>query len=134
MNKGKGLHLNIGAASIILIMLVFALCTFAALSIKASNSEYKLAEKTARSVREYYEAEAEAYRQLDQYTVEDGMIDLVVDINDHSWFVIHAERTLAGDLAIHRWKMENKSSNLSDYDGNEDGIIIDEGIWDGTIE
>lgn len=134
MRKHNELHLNIGAASIILIMLVFALCTFATLSIKASNNEYKLAKKTAQAVKEYYQAEREAFLQLEKYTPEDGRIDLVVDINDSSWLVINAEKSLDGGIFIHKWKMMNDAGDLSEYDGNEDGVIIDEGVWDGSLE
>lgn len=134
MRKHNELHLNIGAASIILVMLVFALCTFATLSIKASNNEYKLAKKTAQAVKEYYQAEREAFLQLEKYTPEDGRIDLVVDINDSSWLVINAEKSLDGGIFIHKWKMMNDAGDLSEYDGNEDGVIIDEGVWDGSLE
>lgn len=64
MNENKGLVIHIGGASIMLILLAFVLSTFAVLSIKASNNEFRLAKKTAASVQEYYEADAKAQKVL----------------------------------------------------------------------
>lgn len=60
MNKRKGFNMNIGTASIILVLLVFVLAAFSVRSIKAANSELRLANKTVLSIQEYYAADAEA--------------------------------------------------------------------------
>lgn len=63
--KVKASHrLNIGGASIILILLVFALTVFAVLSIRTSYHELKLAEKTRDSVEAYYNADSKAEETL----------------------------------------------------------------------
>jgi len=59
--KARGNYrFNIGGASIILILIVFALTVFAILSIKASYHELKLAQKTKEAVEEYYIADSTA--------------------------------------------------------------------------
>lgn len=58
MKKKEGLVMNVGSASIILVLLVFVLSMFGVLSIKASNHELRLAEKLGSSVEEYYEIDA----------------------------------------------------------------------------
>lgn len=57
MKENKGLVINVGTSSVVLILLVFALSVFALLSIRASNSELQLAKRTGESVQEYYEAD-----------------------------------------------------------------------------
>lgn len=58
--KNKRDRVSVGGASIILIMLVLALSSFALLAIRSSMNERRLASKTARSIKEYYEMDAEA--------------------------------------------------------------------------
>ena len=60
MTEKKGFLFNVGIPSILLILLSFALSVFAMLSIGASSSEQKLAEKTGESIREYYQADQKA--------------------------------------------------------------------------
>lgn len=60
MEENKGLVINVGTSSVVLILLVLALSVFALLSIRASNSELQLAGKTGESVQEYYTADGEA--------------------------------------------------------------------------
>ena len=64
MKEKKGFVLNVGTASILLILLVFVLAIFSVLSIQASNNEWNLAEKTGDAVQEYYEADKEAEYML----------------------------------------------------------------------
>lgn len=64
MKENKGLVMNVGTSSVILILLVFALSVFALLSIRASNSELQLTEKTGESIQEYYQADKEAQYAL----------------------------------------------------------------------
>ena len=56
--------MNVGTSSVILILLVFALSVFALLSIRASNSELQLTEKTGESIQEYYQADKDAQYAL----------------------------------------------------------------------
>lgn len=60
MKEKKGLVFNVGTSSILVILLSFVLSVFALMSIRASNSEQILAEKTGNSVKEYYEADRKA--------------------------------------------------------------------------
>lgn len=64
MKENKGFVLNVGTASILLILLVFVLSVFSVLSIQASNHEWKLAEKTGDAVQDYYEADKKAEYML----------------------------------------------------------------------
>lgn len=58
--------MNVGSASIILVLLVFVLSMFGVLSIKASNHELRLAEKLGSSVQEYYNTDALGQKVLAQ--------------------------------------------------------------------
>lgn len=51
-------RINIGAPSIILLLMVFALTVFALLSIRASYNELKLTRSSRESVVSYYQADA----------------------------------------------------------------------------
>ncbi len=67
MKKSKEYHMNIGGASIILLLVVFALTVFAVLSVRASYHEMKLADKTREYIEAYYSADAKAeeiYRSI----------------------------------------------------------------------
>lgn len=58
--ENKGLILNVGTPSILLILLVFVMAVFGMLSVRASGSECALAQKTGDSVQEYYKADQKA--------------------------------------------------------------------------
>ena len=60
MKREKGLVLNVGTPSVLLILLVFTLTIFSLLSIRVSNHEWNLAQKTSASVTEYYAADQKA--------------------------------------------------------------------------
>ncbi len=60
MKKNKEYHMNIGGASIILLLVVFSLSIFAVLSIRSSYHELKLAQKTQEAVEAYYNADTRA--------------------------------------------------------------------------
>lgn len=59
MNNSR-YHMNIGGASVILLITVFALTVFAVLSIRASYSEKQMAKRGRDAVERYYEADAKA--------------------------------------------------------------------------
>ncbi|MBP5158965.1 MAG: hypothetical protein ILP10_01550 [Lachnospiraceae bacterium] len=65
-NEAGGFKINIGAPSIILLLVVFALTVFALLSIRASYNELKLARTSRESVDKYYKALGEAERSRAQ--------------------------------------------------------------------
>ena len=56
--KKHSYQLNIGGASILLLLVVFAMTVFAVLSMRASYHEVKMSEKTRDSVENYYLADA----------------------------------------------------------------------------
>lgn len=116
-----------------MILLVLSLSIFAALSIKASNNEYKLALKTAQSVQEYYEADAKALGLLGKEGAVDGTIFYEVPVNENSSIQVSATVDLDGSYTIQRWKLVNNAGDLDDYGLNEEGISIDGDIWDGQI-
>ncbi len=64
-SKGS-IRLNIGGASILVILLVLSLTIFALLSIRTSYHELKLSEKTVGNVEEYYLADSKAEEILMQ--------------------------------------------------------------------
>lgn len=59
MNDSRS-HMNIGAASVILLITVFALTVFAVLSIRASYNERGMAQRGRDAVERYYEADVRA--------------------------------------------------------------------------
>lgn len=90
MKHKNEFHMNIGGASIILLLIVFALTIFAALSVRASYHELKLAEETRRSVEAYYKADSMAEE------IKDGII---VSFGQHT----------AGGGALETFKYEGVS-------------------------
>lgn len=62
--KKHSYHLNIGGASILLLLVVFAMTIFAVLSMRASYYELKMSEKTRDSVENYYSADAKTEEAL----------------------------------------------------------------------
>lgn len=62
--KKRGYQMNIGGASILLVLLVFALTVFAILSMKASYQELMRSENTRDSVERYYEADVKSEEAL----------------------------------------------------------------------
>ena len=99
MREKKGFLFNVGIPSILMILLTFILAMFALLSMKASASEQRLAEKTGQSVQEYYEADQKAEYAL-------CYIDAVLDTIE----LPYLEETLVGMEA-------SKDTMLADLDG-----------------
>lgn len=71
--KKQDFQMNIGGASILLVLLVFALTVFAILSMKASYHELKMSEKTRDSVEQYYEVDAKSEEAL--LSIQEVMYD-----------------------------------------------------------
>ena len=59
-NERKSSGINIGSASIIMVFSVLCLTIFAVLTFLTANNEYKLADKSARTMQTYYAADAGA--------------------------------------------------------------------------
>jgi S-adenosylhomocysteine hydrolase len=68
MKQKNSYHMNIGGASILLVLAIFALTVFAILSLRASYHEVKMSEKTRASVQAYYEADCKAEEYYMQIT------------------------------------------------------------------
>lgn len=64
--KKRGYGLNVGASSILVIIVILSLVCFAGLSITSANADYRLSERLAQRTTAYYQACNEAQRQLSQ--------------------------------------------------------------------
>lgn len=64
MKKNRSFGLNIGASSILIIVVILSLVCFAGLSLSSANADYKLCKKLADRTTAYYEATSQAYRAL----------------------------------------------------------------------
>ena len=62
--KKQDYQINIGGASILLVLLVFALTVFAILSMRASYHELKMSENTRDSIEQYYDVDAKSEEAL----------------------------------------------------------------------
>lgn len=69
-------NVNIGTTSLILIFIVLCLSTFGLLSLSNAKGDWNLADKNARAVRMYYEADGQGERfvqMVDRALQETGM-------------------------------------------------------------
>lgn len=64
MGKNKIAGTNIGASSILIIVIILSLVSFAGLSLASANADYKLCSKLAERTKDYYMATSKAYEQL----------------------------------------------------------------------
>lgn len=95
MKEKRGLIVNVGTPSILVILVVFVLAVFAILSIGASSNELKLAAKTGASVKEYYEADQKVEVSL-------CYLDKVLQDTE----IEYLEQTLVGMEATNREDMK----------------------------
>lgn len=103
-------RLSVGGASIILIMLVLALSSFALLAIRSSVNEKKLAEKTARSVKEEYLTEAKAvdiYAKISELAEEGGFPGGLSEISE----ITGVEEGEDGSTVV-KYSVENEKKTL----------------------
>lgn len=123
MKENKGMIINVGSASIMLVLLVFILSTFAVLSIKASNHELRLAQKTGISVAEYYDADSKAQKVLAQ-------IDQILNGEDKNQIVSKLKNLKSEGLKeINVYGEEEKEPIIiTDEEPTEDQITKVEGI------
>lgn len=64
MKKNRSFGLNIGASSILVIVVILSLVCFAGLSLASANADYQLSLKLANRTSAYYEASSAAYRAI----------------------------------------------------------------------
>jgi hypothetical protein len=156
MKQKSSYHMNIGGASILLVLAIFALTVFAILSLRASYHELKMSEKTRDSVQAYYEADAKAeeyYMQITQTLASeeslttDQLIEKLSDINglqiddttnimtyvvptDYNMVLrvqLELPKSFQGLAKIQSWRMI--TSEQGDYDASST-----EEIWDGILD
>lgn len=156
MKQNNDYHMNVGGASMILLLVVFALTIFAALSVRASFHEMKLSEKTKNAVSEYYLMDKKATEKLagiraalDAYALRDYTPDVfeyegvdvkVDDANEGNMTLSYSvksetsEKSLNVTLAVEngelvrisRWALSENEHG--DYDSGNGGDI-----WNGDI-
>lgn len=64
MQKRKGLGVNIGSSSLLLIFVILCLVSFATLSIVSANADYKLGQKILTRTTAYYDACNQAQKSI----------------------------------------------------------------------
>lgn len=96
MNKKRD-RISVGGASIILIMLVLALSSFALLAIRSSMNEKRLASKTAKSIQEYYQMDAEAE---EIYAKIDGIVKNKGNLEEELSKIPEVTGTENGDMGV----------------------------------
>ena len=64
MKKNRNFGMNIGASSILVIIVILTLICFAGLSLASANADYQLCLKLADRTSAYYEATSKAYEEL----------------------------------------------------------------------
>jgi hypothetical protein len=69
-NKSKNIGLSVGTSSILVIFVLLCLTTFATLSMVSANADYKLTERAAEAVSDYYAADTAAEELLAGITAE----------------------------------------------------------------
>ncbi len=156
MKQKNSYHINIGGASILLVLAVFALTVFAILSLRASYHEVKMSEKTRNAIEDYYVADSKAEEILMQISEivakqdtsnflmlsqELSVIDkLKIDESTHILtytvpvtYNIDLEIKLKlptsteDGVTVHSWRMI--STEQGDY--NDSSM---EDVWDGILE
>lgn len=156
VKEKKDLKMNIGGGSVILILLIFALSTFAVLSIKASSNELGLAKKTATAIQGYYKADTRATEILAQiagmihtfsleelesqllemdeitevYFVDDKSMQIgyEIEINENAILQVSIIASENHSYKITKWKTIQSDNNEYEF-----GFEM-ENLWDGNTE
>ncbi len=77
IQKRKVGGMNIGSASLVMVFSVLCLTIFAVLSVVTARNEWRLAEKSAQAVTDYYTADSLAAEILDEISRdENGQLSL----------------------------------------------------------
>lgn len=157
MKQKNRYHMNIGGASILLILVIFSLTIFAILSLRASYHEVKMSEKTKTSVEAYYEADAKAEEILMQVSEavisQENTLDLVQLVNDLSTvenleidesthiltYIVSMDynRTLEVKLQLPKKSKDKITIYSWKMISTEQGDYVDSGmedIWDGLLD
>ncbi len=157
MKRKNSYHINIGGASILLVIAVFALTVFAILSLRASYHEVKMSEKTRNAIQEYYTADSRAEEILMQISEvvakQDSSLDIAklsqdlsiidklkidksthiltynvpVNYNKDLEISLKLPTKMDEGVTVHSWKMV--LTELGDY--NDSSM---EDIWDGILD
>lgn len=75
MENKKSYGLNIGASSILVVIVILCLVCFAGLSISSANADYRLSKKLAERTTDYYNACNEAQLTLRNLTEKEPLSD-----------------------------------------------------------
>lgn len=106
MKKKDGFHMNIGGASILLVLVIFSLTVFAVLSLRASYHEMKLAQKNKEAVEAYYAADSKAEEYLQQ--IDDAVKKQMAEHGTIDTSLLCKSVSQSGEL-----KLEENSNNLT---------------------
>ncbi len=132
MNKRNMSFGTPGGSALMVIFAVICLIIFAVLSLSTAQADNRLSESSAKAVREYYEADAEANRILALLRSGDTVdmdIEIVGDLYSYSC-TISETRTLLVSVRIHgedieivRWQEVytgdwNPDTSLDVWSGN----------------
>lgn len=129
-------NINIGTTSLILIFIVLCLSTFGLLSLSNAQGDWNLADKNARAVKNYYEADAQGEQfvrmtdgilqearaqgmspadretvlkqKLKGYYQADGTVQTDIDMDFGQALHIELELTADGGYEIRSWNVYNK--------------------------
>lgn len=155
MKQKNSYHINIGGASILLVLAIFSLTVFAVLSLRASYHELKMSEKTRDSVQAFYEADAKAeeyYMLITQTLMNEEILNsdqllqklsdihgleidnttnimtyvVPTDFNMALQVQLKLPESLKGLAKIQSWKMITKEQG--DYENSST-----EEVWDGIL-
>lgn len=159
----KNNRMCIGSASVILVLVVFALTVFAVLSIRTSYHEYKMSEKTRDAVTEYYTADSKAekllaklsgilynyntqnkkadleqeFEKIDEVTnvsLEEGTLNYEIPVNKASFLDVELDFNLSSNNPYFIiHSWKVVSSNQDESDGQIELDEPDEKPWDDTI-
>ncbi|MDR0838201.1 MAG: hypothetical protein LBN99_01005 [Oscillospiraceae bacterium] len=115
--KPRPMGLNIGSASIIMLFAVLCLTVLSALSLLSANSQYTLAERSAKVSAAYYEADfkaTEIYERVknndfsgvvaEDYYDDTRYYSYTVDIDEHQRLDVRLS-IAHGAVEIVRWKI-----------------------------
>lgn len=75
MKKRSSFNLNIGASSILVIVIILCLVCFAGLSVASANADYQLSKKLSERTTAYYNAASQSFKDLYKAKKESPLAD-----------------------------------------------------------
>lgn len=105
-NKRNNQVVNIGTASMLVILIGMCFTVLSALAISSADSDFRLSEKQAEHTRAYYDASNEAVEILNSRKMEDENTSFEVEINDSQKLFVEAD-IKNGEINIIRWQVVN---------------------------